>query len=94
MDYERGTAKKGSLRKIRVIGKGLYFYGWITAVRDLTLEEKQLLQTAAMSLKYLGTMETRGKGLVRCCLLEENRAPLPDVTEEELRGLKHAISCL
>ena len=71
INYETGVAKKGSLRKIRVIRKGLLFTGTITSERELTPDEELLLAQSAAALKHLGTMETRGKGFVKCRLSKD-----------------------
>lgn len=81
---ETGVAKKGSLRRIRVIHRGYHFYCTITAQRELSMEEEILLAAAAASLRHLGSMETRGKGHVKCTLWKEK----DNITEERVRLLK------
>lgn len=94
VNYETGTAEKGSLRRVRVIRKGLRFYSRISTARDLNPQEELLLSAAVLSLKYLGTMETRGKGAVRCRLQKgELKLPEPGL-KGEWKGLKDALSVL
>ena len=81
IDYETGVAAKGSLRRARMINKGLIFQSTITASESLSKEEEMLLAMAALSLKHLGTMETRGKGYVKCSLWKDNVNITDQVTE-------------
>lgn len=68
-----GVAEDGSLRSARVIKKGLKFYCNITTVKELTDEEKGLLACGISALKNIGGMESRGKGQVKCRLIEDNK---------------------
>ena len=92
IDYSKGVTKKGFLRRIRVMRSGLYFYGTIDSDRDLSEREEQLLAMAAASLKHLGTMETRGKGHVKVCLLKESDDLTKESIEKLTKGDLHEIS--
>lgn len=94
IDYEKGVAKKGSLRRVRVIRKGLYFYSHIFPGRDLSSLEEDIMGIAAASLKHLGTMETRGMGYVSCRLMkgQENLTDQSMIRPRE--GILDGISVL
>ncbi|MFN3739313.1 MAG: RAMP superfamily CRISPR-associated protein [Thermodesulfovibrionales bacterium] len=72
IDEESGTAKKHSLRTIRVAKKGLIFKGDIEIHVSDAESAKRLLYYAAKNLRHLGTKRTRGFGYVRCRLLQDN----------------------
>ena len=94
IDYEKGVAKEGSLRRVRVIRKGLYFYSHILTGRDLSSFEEDIMGIAAASLKHLGTMETRGMGYVSCRLMK-GQENLTDQSMTKLReGILDEISVL
>lgn len=84
IEGQTGSTKKGSLRRIRVINRGFYFYSTISIKRTLSEIEEIILAASVASLRYLGTMETRGKGRVRCRLYKEGK----DITDEKLDLLK------
>lgn len=65
-DAEFGTAKKNSLRTVRVLNKGLKFTGKIQTDYD-----KEFLINTAKNLKWLGTKRNRGFGNVKCEITEE-----------------------
>lgn len=81
---EYGVAKDKSLRNVRVIKKGLKFYCDINPTEELSLEEKGLLACGISALKNLGSMESRGKGQVKCRLLEDDK----DITYECIEKLQ------
>ena len=81
---KNGVAKDGSLRQARVIKKGLKLYCEVTSLKDLTSKEKILLASAVAALRNLGTMESRGKGLVKCRLLNGSK----DVTVDYINILE------
>ena len=56
-----GVAKEGSLRSIRVIRKGLIFYGEIKCAK----EDEDTLEEILGYEKWLGGMRTRGLGKVK-----------------------------
>ncbi len=64
-----GSARKGSLRQIRVIRRGLEFEVELNCERRLSEEELELLAFSVKSLKHIGTMRARGKGEIDCRLL-------------------------
>ncbi len=80
---DKGVAEKGTLRKMRVINKGLTMYGSIYTPEELLPEEEAVLSAAIASLKHLGTMETRGKGHVSCGLLKNGE----DITKKSVKRL-------
>lgn len=64
-----GVAKKGSLRSLRVLDRGLVFEGEI----ELTEEREDfliLLYFATLNLTRVGTKRTRGFGRIKCRILE------------------------
>lgn len=78
IDYETGKAKDGSLRKSRVIKRGLVFYAGLSADWELTEKEEAFLGASIAALKHLGVAVTRGRGNVECSLLKDDK----DITEE------------
>lgn len=63
---DNGSYKEGSLRKMRVIKKGLVFYVKLYCDRELSEDELGLIATTSKYLRHIGTMRTRGKGEVEC----------------------------
>lgn len=63
---QNGIAKDGSLRKMRVLNKGLSFFATIG------MEEKDLdiIQACVKILRHTGMNRNRGYGFVECCLLD------------------------
>ena len=94
IDYNTGVADKGTLRKVRVIRKGFRFSSQISVSRNLEPWERDLLCASALSLKYLGTMETRGKGKVSCRLLDEKFNPITLDCNKSWEKLRNEISVL
>ena len=84
IDYRTGVAKEGALRRIRVINKDLVFYAQVQTMEKLSPHDEALLGASVAALRYLGTMETRGKGLVECRLMEDDE----DITERCVRMLR------
>lgn len=58
---EDGTVSDGSLRTVRCIKKGLVFYGDIS----FASEDEEIIRKAVSSIKWIGSMRTRGMGKVR-----------------------------
>ena len=58
---EDGTASDGSLRTVRCIKKGLVFFGNISFSDD----DKELIAETVSSVKWVGSMRTRGLGKVK-----------------------------
>lgn len=83
IDREYGTAKKGSLRSMRVLNKGITFSANIYSERDLTEDELALLLCAVKATRHVGTLRSRGKGQVECTLLSE-KINLDDKNIEKL----------
>lgn len=75
---DKGIAEIGRLRQARVMRKGVKLYMNISCQRELTQIEKGVLSYGISALRNIGMMESRGKGQVRCRLLEEGK----DVTEK------------
>lgn len=73
IDRETGVSKDGALRNIRVLNRNLVLYSDIYVERKLTDDELGLLICGVNSLRHLGSMRSRGKGVVKCSLLEEDR---------------------
>lgn len=68
IDYTNGVAKRGSLRRVRMINSGLVFYAEVQSMEKLSAKEEALLGSSVSLLRYLGSLETRGKGQVECRL--------------------------
>lgn len=66
---DNGSYKHGSLRKMRVIRRGLIFEVDIDCERNLTDTELGVLAISLRSLRHIGTMRSRGKGEIDCNLL-------------------------
>lgn len=58
---ENGTAKDGTLRLAQCIVSGLRFEGSVSCISD----DIELIQSALAAIKWVGTMRSRGFGLVR-----------------------------
>lgn len=82
-----GVAEKGSLREARVIKKNLILYCKVECPRELSTIEKGFLAASTAALKNLGSMESRGKGLVECLLIENGK----DVTQKYIDSLEAEI---
>lgn len=87
IDDEDGSYKKGSLRQIRVIRKGLKLYFDIYCERDLTNTELGLLAVGISSTRHIGSMRTRGKGEVRLRLLVNENGRWIDKTDHYIDNL-------
>ena len=75
MDYETGTAKKQSLRSMRVVQKGLVFVADVEWDDKESLESnKAHLQDCCAVLKHIGLSRTRGFGNVKVSM--EERKPV------------------
>lgn len=83
IDASTGKSKKGSLRSIQIINKGLIFYCQISAMNELSTEDEALLCAAVAGLRHLGVNETRGKGEVDCSLIKDGK----DITDEGIEAL-------
>jgi len=80
---DAGVAKKGSLRKVRVIKKGYIFYSQLYLEKELKEEEIELLAAGIANLRHIGSMVSKGKGLIEAKLLRNGQ----DVTERYVNSL-------
>lgn len=63
---EAGVAKKGSLRIVRCVNKGVSFYSDIVCEP----EQEELLENVIKSIKWIGTKRNRGFGRVKFTIEE------------------------
>ena len=87
IDYDRGVAKKNSLRNYRIINNGLSFYSQIYSPTYLDEEEKIILASACSLLRHLGSYETKGKGHVETSLFFKEK----DVTQDYIKLLEKKV---
>ena len=83
---ENGVAEQGSLRKIRVINKGLVFEGELE-IEDLEERDRLLMGCACLALKACGGKRNRGLGDIKCSLWHETR----DLGQEALSALERGM---
>ncbi|MEM1255933.1 MAG: RAMP superfamily CRISPR-associated protein [Cyanobacteria bacterium P01_H01_bin.21] len=82
IDPQTGVPDEGSLRSLRVALQELTFTATLlidndTLDSDIKMDHLlALLTVGASALRYLGNGRNRGRGHVRCCLLNESRKPL------------------
>lgn len=91
---ENGVAKDTSLRKARVIRKGLKLYCDVYVDMKLNTKELGILSASVASLRNIGIMTSRGKGKVKCCLLEDsisNNSDKRDITMDAIKGLEKEV---
>lgn len=86
-----GSYKKGSLRQVRVIRKGLKFYSDICCERDLSDTELSILASGVSSMRHIGSMRTRGKGEVRLRLLIPENGKFIDKTDYYIDKLMEEV---
>ncbi len=67
---ENGIAKDHSLRKERMVRKGLSFETYIDG-EDLTKKEEDFLKDSIKAIQHIGTHKSKGKGLVHCEVIEK-----------------------
>ncbi len=72
IDSETGVARDSSLRTVRVIKKGITFYG------DIHIEKQNetisdTLCLACLNFRFMGTKRNRGFGEIRCSLFEGDK---------------------
>lgn len=89
---EDGSSRKGSLRKVRVIKKGLKFYVDIDCERELEEKELGLLAVSVRMLRHVGTMRTRGKGEVECKFLILENGEYVDKTDYYIDFVMKGVS--
>ncbi len=76
IDNKSGVAKKGSLRSARILNRNISFYSNIYVEKELEEDEVALLLCGIKSLRHLGSLRSRGKGLVKCTLLMDNNTSI------------------
>ena len=62
-----GTAEDHTLRKDRMLKKGLIFEAGIAA-ENLSSKEAELLELSVKAIQHIGTLKSKGKGNVLCTL--------------------------
>lgn len=81
---ENGVAKDHSLRTFRMLQKELVFYADAIIMDDMQMEEDEAcLGTAVALLKHVGTLKSKGKGVVTCSLLKDG-VPIQDACIKRL----------
>jgi CRISPR/Cas system CSM-associated protein Csm3 (group 7 of RAMP superfamily) len=83
-----GTAKDNSLRSLRVLKKGLVFFGNMETSNTIEPDQLGLLSFAARNLRYLGTNRNRGFGYIGCSVLDEKNV----LDGEYLNNLENSIN--
>jgi len=68
IDYDKGAAKKNSLRSYRIVNRGIALYSVILSPAKLDDDEKIILSSACSLLRHIGSYETKGKGHVEVSL--------------------------
>lgn len=66
---QEGIVKEGSLRSLRCVNKGLYFYSEILCGKDA---ETTICEVLSM-IKWIGSMRNRGFGKVKITVEEKNK---------------------
>lgn len=66
------VAKKHSLRRFRLLKKGLSFKGKVEMPDDVSKESADIIALAAKNLSHIGTNRNKGYGLIECSLLDSN----------------------
>lgn len=69
IDAKTGTAKKSSLRRIRVVNKGLILHSELFGMENFNTHEQGLLTAGIAAIQSIGMMKSRGKGSVSCSLI-------------------------
>jgi len=87
IEYESGTAKENTLRKYRVINRGITLYATITSPVNLDEDERIILAGACSLLRHLGSFETKGKGRAEVSLHYKGK----EVTSEFIRLLDKKV---
>jgi CRISPR/Cas system CSM-associated protein Csm3 (group 7 of RAMP superfamily) len=78
IDERSGTADEGSLRSFRVVIRELRFTADLNFAIDPTDEMLSLLAVGALSLRYAGSGRNRGRGHIRCRLLDKSGDDITD----------------
>jgi hypothetical protein len=87
IDARSGTPEENSLRAARVVRRDLVFSSTLT-VMSAEADDIALLVAGALALRNVGSGRTRGRGSVRCELLDQQGASL---MEAGLRSFEKAI---
>lgn len=82
---ENGVAKDTSLRKQRVLTKGLEFVGNIDILSNNLQEIENTLSLACKNLKALGTKRNRGLGEVSCIIETDGKENLIESTLKNIK---------
>lgn len=65
-----GTVQKGSLRQCRCVNKGLNFYSEVRC----SSKDDRLVEDVLSTIKWVGTMRSRGFGKVKLMVIKEDTA--------------------
>lgn len=88
---ENGVAADHSLRKTRVVRKGLTYEAHIAA-RNLSEKEEALLFEAVRAIQHLGTGKSRGFGVVSCSIGPEREdTAVQSMTGGEGRTIRYEL---
>lgn len=88
IEGDSGSVKDGSLRQFRVLRSGLDLVASVYGMEGLKPRDIGLLACGLASFQYAGTMKHRGKGQIRCSLLQNGRnvtSSYLDVAKEWVR---------
>jgi len=93
ISVETGTPDQGSLRSARVVLHGLTFTADLNLIElpsgDITLEDlESLLLIGVKALRHLGSARNRGRGHVRCQLLNEQEDGLSSQLLDQFFGIQ------
>ena len=87
IDEKTGTAKRNSLRDIRVLKKGLSFQAKVSflGTEEEIIEMEQQVKQCCLALKFMGLNRTRGMGEVKVEFVIES---------EQVTEIKENLECL
>jgi CRISPR-associated protein Csx10 len=95
---EKGIAENGTLRNYRVLNPEKTFVAEIVINDNLSPKEEDILEKAALNLRYAGTRRNRGFGNIRCTILpvanEEDVTAKLTVTGNTLCVSIHTLSSI
>lgn len=69
---ENGVAADHSLRTIRMMKKDLIFYSAVSFTDEIDEKDLAWLTVSVALLKHIGTLKSKGKGVVTCSLLQDD----------------------
>ncbi len=86
IDSDLGIAREHSLRTIRVLNRGICFFGKIIDSEDILKKDhnKEILALACMNIKRIGTQRTRGFGEVKWTFMEKRGSNWIELTDKNL----------